>query len=49
LAVELFGIPGVCSLLFLGDFITINKSPEARWADIRESVTRILATIAKQP
>jgi hypothetical protein len=47
LAAQLFDIPGVNSLLFLGDFITINKSPEARWADIRERVKRVLATVEK--
>ena len=47
LAAQLFDIPGVNSLLFLGDFITINKSPEARWADIREKVKRVLATMER--
>ena len=43
LATRLFAIPGVSSLLLLGDFITINKSPEARWADITAKVRKILA------
>ena len=43
LAGKLFDIPGVSSLLFLGDFITINKSPQARWTDIRERVKQVLA------
>jgi hypothetical protein len=43
LAVRLFGVPGVVSLLFLGDFVTINKSSDARWADIRKAVAEILA------
>lgn len=44
LASRLFEIPGVASLLLLGDFITINKSPEARWADIKGRVEQVLAT-----
>jgi len=44
LASRLFGVPGVSSLLLLGDFITINKSPEARWADIKGKVEQVLAT-----
>jgi hypothetical protein len=43
LASRLFGIPGVSSLLLLGDFITINKSPEARWADIKGKVEQVLS------
>lgn len=43
LASKLFAVRGVKSLLFLGDFITINKSPEADWADITGEVQQILA------
>jgi hypothetical protein len=43
LAKKLFTIPGVSSLLLLDDFITINKSPEARWADITRRVRQVLA------
>ncbi len=43
LATRLFAIPGVSSLLLLGDFITINKSPQARWADITGKVRRVLS------
>ena len=43
LASRLFGVPGVCSVLLLGDFITVNKAPEASWADIRTAVRRALA------
>jgi NFU1 iron-sulfur cluster scaffold homolog, mitochondrial len=43
LASRLFAIPGVSSLLLLGDFITINKSAEARWADIKPKVQQVLA------
>jgi hypothetical protein len=43
LAVKVFAVPGVTSLLFVGDFLTINKSSEARWADIRDRVKQVLA------
>ena len=43
IASKLFAIPGVSGLLLLGDFITVNKSPDARWDDITGSVEQILA------
>lgn len=43
LANELFGIAGVSSLLLLGDFITINKSPRADWDDISQQAKSVLA------
>ncbi len=46
LATRLFAIPGVSSLLFLGDFVTINKSSETRWADIKDRAKKILAAEA---
>jgi hypothetical protein len=42
LAEQLFAVPGVLSLLFLNDFVTVNKAPTAKWADIRAKVTKIL-------
>jgi NFU1 iron-sulfur cluster scaffold homolog, mitochondrial len=42
-AARLFAIPGVSSLLFLGDFITVNKRPEAHWKEIRQQVEKVLA------
>jgi hypothetical protein len=43
LAEQLFRVTGVSSLLLLGDFITVNKRPEANWAEITRKVKRILA------
>jgi hypothetical protein len=43
LAEKLFVIDGVRSLLFLRDFITVNKSSEAKWADILKGVRKILS------
>jgi len=42
LATELFGVPGVSSLLMLGDFITVNKRPDVRWDGIAGRVREIL-------
>ena len=42
LAKRLFEIPGVSSLLLLGDFITINKSPAADWDDIKSQARAVL-------
>jgi len=39
----LFEIPGVTSLLLLGDFVTVNKSPATKWAEIRGKVEAVLA------
>ena len=44
LAQKLFAIRGVTSLLLLGDFITINKSPDAVWNDITEQAEAVLGS-----
>ena len=43
LAKRLFEIAGVSSLLLLGDFITINKSPGGDWDDIKDQARSALA------
>jgi hypothetical protein len=43
LATRLFAIPGVTNILISGDWITVNKTPEAAWAPIRAGVERALA------
>ena len=43
LAKRLFEIPGVSSLLLLGDFITVNKTPDAAWDEITKRVQAVLA------
>ena len=45
IARQFFAIPGVSSLLLLGDFVTVNKTPAASWADIREQVRRVLSGV----
>jgi hypothetical protein len=41
-AKALFEIPGVATLLLLGDFITVNKRPDAKWPDIKAKVQSVL-------
>ena len=42
-AARLFEIPGVTSLLLLGDFVTVNKQPQAKWSQITKKVKRVLS------
>jgi hypothetical protein len=44
LASRLFEIPGVCAVLLLGDFVTVNKTPDAKWPGIKSQVKRVLQT-----
>jgi NFU1 iron-sulfur cluster scaffold homolog, mitochondrial len=41
-ASQLMAIPGVVGLLFLNDFVTVNKLPAARWPEIRPRAKKIL-------
>jgi hypothetical protein len=43
IASRLFAIRGVTALLLLGDFVTVTKTPEAKWADITTKVKQALA------
>jgi hypothetical protein len=45
IAARLFAIPGVAGILLLGDFVTVNKKPEARWGDITPKVKKVLTAI----
>jgi hypothetical protein len=45
IASKLFAIPGIAGLLMLGDFITVNKQPDARWAEITKQVEQALASL----
>ena len=45
IASRLFAIPGINGLLLLGDFVTVTKRPEARWADVTKSVEQALESI----
>jgi hypothetical protein len=46
LASELFAIKGVTSVLLLGDFVTVNKTPTAKWEQITTKVQEILQNVA---
>ena len=43
IASRLFEIPGVTSLLLLGDFVTVNKQADAKWSAIKPQVKKVLA------
>ena len=43
LARRLFAIPGVTTLLLLGDFVTVNKFPEKPWSEITPQVKKCLS------
>lgn len=43
LAASLFAIDGVTGVLLLGDWVTVNKSPEAKWPAIKRGVEKALA------
>ena len=42
IAQRLFAIRGVASLLFLGDFLTVNKEAAGGWAEIKRAVRKVL-------
>ncbi len=42
LAKKLFAIPGVSSVLLLGDFVTVNKQPDVDWQSITPGVKHVL-------
>ena len=42
-AAKLFAIDGVTNVLLLGDFVTVNKGPNARWNSITPKVRKVLA------
>ena len=43
-ALALLNVPGVVSLFFLNDFVTITKRPEADWDDVLPHVKAALET-----
>ena len=43
LVARLFAIPGVSGLLFLNDFVTVSKCPEAKWPGLKRAVKKTLA------
>ncbi|HVT87484.1 MAG TPA: NifU N-terminal domain-containing protein [Tepidisphaeraceae bacterium] len=45
IAEQLFAIPGVASLLLLGDFVTVNKTADAAWPQITPKVKQVLSQV----
>jgi hypothetical protein len=45
LAQQFFAIDGVTSLLFNGDWFTVNKSADAAWPGVKKAVERVLAAM----
>lgn len=43
LASALFGVEGVAVVLMNGDWVTVNKRPEADWGKVKAGVKRVLA------
>ena len=43
LADRLFAIEGVTNLLFVNDWVTVSKTPEAPWRKVKAAVERVLA------
>ena len=42
-AAALFAEAGVKTVLFNGDWLTVNKTPEANWRTVKTHVKRVLA------
>lgn len=45
LAAAVFGIAGVTNLLLHEDWLTVGKSPEAKWPAIKRALENVLGTI----
>jgi len=46
LARALFEEAGAVCVLFNGDWVTVNKSPEASWPQVKERIKRVLGSAA---
>ncbi|MCW5764949.1 MAG: NifU N-terminal domain-containing protein [Phycisphaeraceae bacterium] len=46
LAAAIFAVPGVTGLLFGDRWLTVNKSPDAAWKDVKAAVQRALESHA---
>ncbi len=49
LAAALFAVEGVATLLFNGEWMTVNKKPSARWPELRRRVEQVLAAAQDVP
>jgi hypothetical protein len=46
LGAALFAVPGVTNILINGDWLTVNKSPDSPWREIKAGVERVLESSA---
>lgn len=44
LAAALFALPGVVNVMYVSDFVTVNKRRSARWKDLSPKVRKVLQT-----
>lgn len=49
IAAALFAINGVVTLMFRGDFVTVNKAADADWGPIKAKVRKVLAAAEALP
>jgi len=49
IAAALFAIDGVVTLMFRGDFVTVNKAADADWGPIKAKVRKALAAADALP
>lgn len=49
LAVALFAAGPVVSVMIVGDFVTVNKKPTARWGRLRPKLEAVLRDYLDQP
>lgn len=47
MAAALFAVPGVSNVLINGDWVTVNKRPEAAWREVKAGVERALGAVAE--
>jgi hypothetical protein len=45
LAAAIFALPGVAGLLLSGEWLTVNKAPEADWGPIKKGLERALGMV----
>lgn len=45
LAARLFGVAGVSGVLLNGDWMTVNKTADADWGNVKSGVERVLCDV----
>ncbi len=49
IAATLFESASITTLLFNGNWMTVNKHPDASWSDVKRSVESVLADVQPDP